>query len=370
MNVTLYDLEDPVVRAYNRHGVAREMTVEEMMAAPAPTQVSNRTIYERCLEWGCKVTKTNGNWVWMTSAMGAKFKVRPPQQHQANGKPDIDKMLESIALPWSVFIAAEILDVKALEELGKGFRASEYAGEHPDDEMGPCSVCEESVIRAVMVKRGKKIAHSYCAKPQEAQPDPTPPPAEEENESVPDTMPDVLEVIVTDPPEEVEDQVTPRQRYINQVFDLLVERGDPMSNQAVAEVLGISPAQAGSAMTNLCNQGVVSRIKAGVYQAKPNILRRAGTFGLVLSGDGTVDHPPFGTVPPGYNVQPNERPSSTVTFSSVESVHLEPNAEEDETLNEILDLIAPSGFKARHLPLIDAFKRSALALMREVNGGS
>lgn len=363
MGGILTDLEDPIVRAYNEFGVTKKMTVEEMLAAPAPTQVSNRTIHDRCLEWGCKVNKTNGNWVWMTSPMAVRFKIRPPQQHQANSKHDIERMLDAIAVPWAVFIAAEILDVKELQRLGEGFKNHGGPTEQPDDEMGPCSVCQEGVIRAVLVKRGKKIAHSYClAKPQEAQPDPTPP-TEEETETVP--APDVLEVIVTDPPEEVEDQVTPRQRYINQVFDLLVERGDPMSNQAVAEAIGITPQQATSAMAALCSQGVVVRVKAGVYQARPDVMRRQSNVGVVIS---SVEKP-FGTIPSGYVVQPTERPGH-VTFSQVESVHREPDAEEDETLNEILDLIAPNGFKARHLPLIDAFKRSALALMREVNGGA
>jgi hypothetical protein len=239
--------------------------------------------------------------------------------------------------------------------------------------MGPCEFCEESVIRAVMVKRGKKIAHSYCAKKaaeaKHQQPEPELEPElvvpEEETESV--SQPEPQE---ESQPEKVEVASLPRGRYINSVFDLLVERGDPMSNRAVAEALGIKPAQATSSLAQLAQLQVVTRVKSGVYQAKPGLMRKAGTMGLVISG--SVEREPvapFGTIPPGYQpaARSLDRPQS-VTFASVDAVSVEPDAEEDEMLNELLDLMAPNGFKARHLPYIDAFKSCAVALMREING--
>jgi hypothetical protein len=150
------------------------------------------------------------------------------------------------------------------------------------------------------------------------------------------------------------------------VFDLLVERGDPLSNQAVAETLNIKPAQATSSLAQLAKLGVVDRVKYGVYQAKPGLMRKAGTMGLVLSG-GFHHEPPVtpASVPPrGF-----ERPTpASVTFTTIDSVSLDPSMEEDEILNELLDLMAPDGFKARHLPLIDNFKACAVALLREING--
>lgn len=360
----LSELSDPVVSRYIELGIAKELTPAEMVSVPGPAQVSNRTIYDRCLAWGCRITKTNGNWVWMVSPMGIRFKIRPPQQHVANGRPDIEKLLNAMILPWSIFMGAEILDKDYLLKIGEGFKKTGGAEEAPDDEMGPCDICEEGVIRAVMVKRGKKIAHSYCVKKvaeAEAQPVEVEPVETIEEEIQEVAAPDEQENPKGEPGQ-VEVASLPRGRYINSVFDLLVERGDPMSNRAVAEALGIKPEQAGSSLAHLANLGVVVRVKSGVYQAKPGLMRKAGTMGLVISGSVEQESRSFSQIQPrGY-----ERPVP-VTFSTVDSISLEPSAEEDETLNELLDLMAPGGFRARHLPLIDAFKSCALALMREIN---
>ena len=40
----------------------------------------------------------------------------------------------------------------------------------------------------------------------------------------------------------------------------------------------------------------------------------------------------------------------------------------NETVNETLDLLFPQGFKARHLPLIDEWRKATVALIREING--
>lgn len=356
------DLDDAIIQRYVELGIIEEMLPTELLPVPSPKQASNRTIYERCLEWGCKVTKTNGNWVWMASPFQLRFKIRAPQQRIANGQPDIDNLLNALMLPWSVFMGAQILNKDRLVQIGEGFSKSSSSGdlEFPTDEMGPCSICGESVMRVVMVKRGKKIAHSYCAK-RAAEPQL---PVESKEETEP--MPDLTQTVAgeqydadvkgerVDPASEKEVVASlPRGRYINSVFDLLVERGDPMSNRAVAEVLDITPAQAGSALAQLASQNVVTRVKSGVYQAKPGLMRKDGTLGLVISG--------------GYMQSTAPTPKPEPVRNQLASTNVEPDPGEDEMLNELLDLMAPNGFKARHLPYIDAFKSCAVALMREIN---
>lgn len=40
--------------------------------------------------------------------------------------------------------------------------------------------------------------------------------------------------------------------------------------------------------------------------------------------------------------------------------------DEDSVINDVLDMMFPNGFKAKHLPLIDAWRKATIDLMREI----
>ena len=53
-----------------------------------------------------------------------------------------------------------------------------------------------------------------------------------------------------------------------QVLLCLIERGEPMSSQEVADILGITVNAVNIALFNLNNKGLVKRISRGVYRYK------------------------------------------------------------------------------------------------------
>ena len=53
-----------------------------------------------------------------------------------------------------------------------------------------------------------------------------------------------------------------------QVFLCLVERGEPMSSQEIAEDLGLTVNAVNIALFNLNNKGLVDRVARGIYRYK------------------------------------------------------------------------------------------------------
>lgn len=299
------------------------------------TQVSNRTVVDRCKAWGCIELKTSGEWTYFHfPPTDRKFKVRSAYQHNANSKFDFQEMLTAMDLTWSEFMGADLSPEARAETLVK---EQQIMAEQISRRFGDQIAQIEKEIK----KEDRKSRKEERRRQRELE--------EQQMAAVAAKTAQADSNVMALVPAE---QGPQRQRYINRVFDLLVEKGDAMSNSAVAEALGLTNAQAGSAMTSLYDQGVLDRIKPGVYQAKASVTKKDTHVGVVFSGDAPVRH----TVPV----------AAPVTIRVQQDA---PRDDEDATINEILDLIAPNGFKAKHLPLIDAFKAATLTLMREIEAG-
>jgi predicted transcriptional regulator len=53
-----------------------------------------------------------------------------------------------------------------------------------------------------------------------------------------------------------------------QVFLVLIERGEPLTSQDIAETLGLTVNAVNIALFNLHNKGLVDRVSRGVYKYK------------------------------------------------------------------------------------------------------
>ncbi|MGD2142085.1 MAG: helix-turn-helix domain-containing protein [Candidatus Bathyarchaeota archaeon] len=65
-----------------------------------------------------------------------------------------------------------------------------------------------------------------------------------------------------------------------QVFMYLIEQGEPLTSQDIAEVLGLTVNAVNIALFNLHNKGLVERVSRGVYKYKlgPVLVKLLGEF--------------------------------------------------------------------------------------------
>lgn len=170
--------------------------------------------------------------------------------------------------------------------------------------------------------------------------------------------------------DEAEERIKAKRNkgHVNLVFDALVEARVPLSISKIAEMTDLTRNQAGQAAVHLTNSGNILRVKQGVYKAKDQYVPQEVhlTMDQQAASPLTFDDR-FGGMPMvEQDVQNGTLAPSPQVLA--ERVERRPILDED-VANDILDLLFPQGFKARHLPAIERWKAATEYLIHEVQGG-
>lgn len=156
------------------------------------------------------------------------------------------------------------------------------------------------------------------------------------------------------PPKDDPDMTTPKiTRGIGEaVHQHLIDANGPRTTKAIAEATGFRRDQVNSAAYHLIQAGVIRRLKTGVYEATQARTSRID-----------VQHHTDTVVMPAPAAAPASVPVIVSTPAPAPTVM---DAAAEDTMNDVLDLMFPDGFKARHLPAIEAWKAATIRLMGEV----
>jgi hypothetical protein len=326
---------------------------------PAPAQTSNRRIIDRLKEWGCLVVKTKGDWTVVESPWGGAFEVRSPQCHNKNGIDTIQEFLSILGMSWNDFMGTDLTPFTPEEKeamRGQSEDASQYlrvltnrAADGATKQRAEAFIdAQEEAARQIEQERKRKQRRQEREARMAA--------ADAERQAR-------LQVVQeeADAKHDIAQAPEPqRRRIINIVMDQLIESGEPMSIDRLMGTFGEDQPNRNTvqgACLRLVDQGIVDRVKPGVYQAKPQHQRqdvRIGVQGAVQGGVAAA-------------VAPDQAgPQNAVQRLGGGRIVPDTLSEAEETINDVLDLMFPDGFKARHLPLIDAWRRATIDLMQEI----
>jgi hypothetical protein len=168
------------------------------------------------------------------------------------------------------------------------------------------------------------------------------------------------------------------------ILEVLLTEGRPMTNQALAARLGLSQHQVSDSAAYLAQQGLVSRLVRGMYQARvtnetvrdiEEIIHRQvivhdAQHGIASLGPSLDDPQPEAAAPEPEPVTEPPAPISAAppvpalppTPAPVPTPR--PVAEiSDEEILAVLDMLSPSGFRATHLPAINRWVEATRELL-------
>lgn len=303
------------------------MTVTERGTTHIPRHPSNRAFIQQMKAWGWTEGKTDGTWQVMWSppiGPQVKTKVRPATQHDAN--------------PTRVFLEVYRLTTQGDAELfwrGPSAQWLKMIGDARDRAEREKEEAYDRTLTSAQ-RRADEAARSSVPTPE---------------------VPEQKEVPV------------PKLRQVRsgpsakEVLDVLSHHDAPMSASAIAERLGldITEDRIAKDITNRCGylveHGLATRVMRGVYRVGgqgKSVAARVQHDGIHQGASGDPIRPPT-AVP-----QQSPPPAATVT-KVAESV--------DDTIEAILDLLFPQGFKATHLRYIAPWVESTKRMVEEVSHG-
>lgn len=306
-------------------------------AVPAMGAVSNRRFIDRMVDWGWETAQSKGEHVVMTLPTGDEVWVCAPQVHNRNPLSVFNEVMRCTGdIDWTTFWTT---DVPA--ELRRITAELEAELEREQRRHGKRSRQKKEERRRMAASQPARVIDLDSAS----------------------DVTDELQALER----ETEETREHRTRVQPRVLALLMESGEPWAISNIAKHLGINnDSSVSGACGRLMQQGLVRRVAHGVYQA----VRTGGDHKVHIS----VGQPPEAAPVPLMASFPTPAPeipaaARTAPPSAPSDPRQTPPKGEDqweETINEVLDLMFPNGFKARHLPLIDRWRQATTALMREL----
>lgn len=331
--------------------------------------MSNRAFISRLCQWGATVEKTKGEDTHLRMPDGCRKTVRSEHHHQGNSaKTCIDLVTDCLGTDWNTFATTlprpltederrdytDLIKITRLDEK-RGGEAEKWA----DVQWFELPSFVKERLHQEAEKEQQERDREAARERRRIEKEQARMAAEAALAAVPD--PDDTDSVSS----ETEEKIKARREkgHVNLVFDALVEAKVPMSISKMAEMTGLTRDQAGAAAVNLCNGGSIMRVKQGVYKAKEQYAATEVHM--------TVEPQP---------VQMTERAAEAIVDlvdidrtlrgdkALEQRVERRPVLDED-VANDILDLLFPQGFKARHLPAIERWKEATEYLIHEVQGG-
>lgn len=312
---------------------------------PRRSAVSNRSVINRLREWGAHGEKVRNDVTSMVLPGGETVEVISAHAHRRNGSNHWDAILTALNTSYEGFWMTDLAPPD--KELIESFDKIMDSARETEGEM-------EAAERAAQEERDRTEAEKQEQRRQRRQQRAAESRRQKEENRVQQLAASTAPV---DPSESVEGLPRQkRQHIINQVFDVLIRTGEPMSFKRICEVLNdpdVTESRVSSACSGLWRNGVAIRIKRGVYQAHPEHQRQDVRVGV----QGRVN---------GLEHAEETAAASVPVTERVRQVPRIPIGEDDQTINDLLDLMFPDGFKARHLAAIDTWRQATVALMHEI----
>jgi hypothetical protein len=282
-----------------------------------PLHPSNRSVINRMKEWGWVVVRERGD-RWALTLPGVKtVTVNAPTFHENNRTPIMREVVAATCGgDHSLFWNASPLDIEGMKR--------------PEP-----TVAQVAAILAAPDTVSPPPAKEP-AMPTEAPPVTGPPP------HVP--LRGTSEADPTKPPR------TRQHGHTEIVLNYLLSDGHTHTTGQIAEATGLSRDRVNKAAGYLVNVGAARRIKVGVYQVSDATAAAARV---------EVTHHDHHEEAFIGNPVPVVRESPAV-------VTVEWPADTENEVLDVLDLLLPDGFKAKHLPAIEEWKAATVRLLREV----
>jgi hypothetical protein len=326
---------------------------------PPRSSVSNRTVIARLKAWGCTGEKQKGEYTYFDSPWGDRIEVKSATYHRKNGSRQWDSIVNGLRVSYQEFMARDLspLDqdtLKAAAVMAKDF--VEGLREQEAEEKARLAAREAEQ----QAKREQREVAAQAARQAREKRRMSAQRRQQQLAVVPD---DEATAALTSEPK------VRQGRIINQVLDFLIGCGEPCSIDRIMTSFDNPPRRSSvqGACLRLVDQGVVDKVKPGVYQAKPQHQRqdvRVGVQGAIDGGVAAkvqdIAHGPEKPVQEALPPMPVPRAGRFIPANLTDN---------EATINDVLDLMFPSGFKAKHLPLIDAWRTATIALMRDIEHG-
>lgn len=147
-------------------------------------------------------------------------------------------------------------------------------------------------------------------------------------------------------------------------LDLLLGQDRPLTVEWMAETLGLTPDQVSKAMYYMIQQGLVKRVLNGMYQAVEHRY-------VQEDQDVRVDVDTQ-NVPRGPQIAPEAPPVPIPAPDPAPTVHpavVDVLAPSEQEIYEVLDLLVPQGFKARHYPAVHEWVQATRRLVAALREG-
>lgn len=363
-------------------------TVVPPVFVPPMGAISNRKFLERLAQWDTSVVRQKGENVVIRLHNGATAEVRAPNHHGANSPLAIQRVLDLLGVSWHEFMTRD-LSPPTQEELNE-FR-TEMVGEVTDllDAFAKSERTEEE-RRAAREERTRRKKERRDQAAREAARMTTP------------TAPPITEVGTQPTKRKYTKSGKPRKTgVIRRVYELVLQAGGEAVTAQTLQVKmpEIEISSIRGALLNLSRKDEIVRVSQGVYRSKsavpqiiihqdaPQVTRHPAEWDGEDRRNGdredphrTVEGPqsPFTApvrtedAPVGVQDQavperapegPEQPPMMVVNIPARERTATE---QADEMVVEVLDLLMPQGFKAKHLPYIERFRRAACELIEAV----
>jgi hypothetical protein len=199
--------------------------------------------------------------------------------------------------------------------------------------------------------------------PKEDKPDPL---AEEEQEWVVRAVKRRMEGTAPDPGTEKVDEtgkVKIRRGSSEKVFGAILEhQGGAVTVQQLQDDTGLTRQQVHNGCHYLWTKGIIIRRTSGIYQAHPDVVKLSERVNVdVRHYDVTEQAVPAAAQRPQDGPQP---PDGTDTPPVAQRPAQIAQDGADDVIESVLDLLRPEGFKARHLPAINAWIEATRELLR------
>lgn len=337
---------------------------------PTVGSISNRALIGKMEQWGWKSKKVSGETTLMVAPNGTKIEVRSAHIKQGNSKQTFDELTKAMGMPWADFIRPlnedELVALKLFKALSIEEIAMVWDAWDLQDMTNAARVKEQQRAEQLRLRDERRANQKIERDRRRNQQHTTPPAAIEEKTVEKPEKPDIVPEVSA---------IKKRARgAVNRVLDALVSCDEPMSVNRLAEMLPDIPR---STITGAClslteTHNVAYRVKPGVYRLRDEA-RRGSDYrvGIDITASGAPNAAEVSRAPDEVQAKIEravQKPDGWGGWAP-EPTAVAPVAPDDETLNETLDLLFPEGFKARHLPMIDEWRRATIALMREIRHG-
>lgn len=326
--------------------------------APRPMRLSNRALIRQMESWGWHVRRVHGEWTEMQNPIGERIDVRSAHTHVGNAPLTYQEVLERTGdrLSWNQFMRPITEESEVIAEILRRCEGREDFLEAVDEMVRVAEEAEqqlqarkdESAERERRRQRDQKSRKKRARKAA----------ATQQREDTP------VNAAPTPTPPEPEGYVVKNRGMADRVFAVILNRSGPITNAQIAEELELDWDENKSAIGNATNYlsklGVIDRVKRGVWQRKHQYSAHDVTIDVVSRN---LDSIPV-------EIRPHQpTPEAEPVREKVREIHADRrflNEDRDELLNDLLDLMFPDGFKAKHLRSIEQWKQATVALIDSI----